>query len=114
MAGYFYETQAKPDFHQKLVDHFHIDLGKFLTVVMNPINYDTFFTEKSTPENRIKDPKGVYKKKQDVIDLLLRAKNCINKKERDELIEQAMAAFGKVISENSELKDKLVEALSIK
>lgn len=114
MAGYFYETQAKPGFHQKLIDHFHLDLGKFLTVEMNAINYDTFFTEFNNSSNRVKDPKGIYKKKQDVIDLLLRAKNSEDKQERDQLIDQAIGAFGKVISENSELKDKLVEALSQK
>lgn len=114
VAGYFYETQAKPGFHQKLIDHFHIDLGKFLTVEMNQINYDTFFEEVGRSISKVKEPKGVYQKKQDVIDLLLRAKNAENKKERDQLIEEAMGAFGKVISENSELKDKLVEALSQK
>jgi transcriptional regulator with XRE-family HTH domain len=31
VAGYFYETQPKPDFYERLGEEFQLDIGKFLT-----------------------------------------------------------------------------------
>ena len=111
VAGYFYKTQSKADFHQKLIDHFHIELGKFLTLEMNEINYESFFSTDFNTSATINEPPGFYETKSDVIGLLLQAKNSPDKTERDQLIDRAIGASGKLISENSELKDKLMESL---
>ncbi len=111
VAGYFYETQAKSDFHTKLVDHFHLDLGKFLTLEMNEMNYESFFTTISDDVSTINEPKENYGKRANAIDLLLRAKQTKGKDERDQLIDEAISVYGKLISENSQLKDQLMEAL---
>lgn len=113
VAGYFYKTQAKSDFHQRLVDHFHIDLGKFLTMEMNDVNYEYFFRQELKP-SEVKDPEAKYEKKIDAIDLLLKAKTEPNEVERNRMIDEVIGAYGKIISENVELKDKLMQSLNKK
>jgi predicted transcriptional regulator len=108
VAGYFYETQAKTEFNLKLSNEFHLDLGRFLTVEMDEINFQSFFTT-VTESNTLKEPSGAYY--QNVISLLIEAKSASDKTERDGLIDQAIDAYGKVISENGRLKDQLMEAL---
>ncbi len=114
VAGYFYETQAKADFHTKLIDHFHLDLGKFLTLEMNDMNYESFFSTASTEVSTIHEPEAEYGNSANAIELLLRAKQAETKIERDRLIDQAIGVYGTLISENSKLKDQLMEALKEK
>ena len=112
VAGYFYETQAKPNFYQSLKTQFHLDLGKFLSIEMNDENYESFFAV-DEQVTTVQDPKGKYSKSE-AIDLLLKAKHTENKSERDRLIDEAIVAYGKLINENSQLKDDLMESLKKK
>jgi len=114
VAGYFYETQAKSDFHKRLIRHFHLDLGKFLTLEMNDENYESFFATNSDELTTIQEPEEEYRKTINAIDLLLRAKQTDDKTERDQLIDQAISVYGQLISESSQLKDQLMKALQQK
>ena len=111
VAGYFYKTQAKSDFHNELVKHFHLDLGKFLTLEMDNDNYETFFSTESVGVDEIQEPEEEYGHRANAIDLLLRAKLTEDKEERDQLIDQAISTYGNLISENSQLKDQLMKIL---
>lgn len=113
VAGYFYETQAKHSFHQKLVDNFHIDLGKFLTVEMDAFNYDSFFHE-VVDQGMVGEPPLEYQRKKDPIPLLLKAKNSESKEERASLIEEAIEIYSEMATENSELKDQILEMIKEK
>ncbi|MEP1095369.1 MAG: hypothetical protein ABJG78_09685 [Cyclobacteriaceae bacterium] len=114
VAGYFYETQAKADFHKRLISHFHLDLGRFLTLEMDDENYESFFSTISDEITTIHEPEEEYKKTVNAIDLLLRAKQSEDKLERDQLIDQAISVYGQLISESSQLKDQLMKALQQK
>ncbi|MEQ9402905.1 MAG: helix-turn-helix transcriptional regulator [Cyclobacteriaceae bacterium] len=111
VAGYFYETQAKPDFHQKLINHFHIDLGKFLTLEMDDMNYESFFSPE-IESTLVSEPSGNYQKKIDAISLLLKIKHEPDPEIRSRLLDEVIGAYGQLISENMELKDKLMESLN--
>ena len=111
VAGYFYNTQAKSDFHGQLMNHFHIDLGRFLTIEMDEENYESFFSTSSDELTTIHEPEEEYKKTVNAIDLLLKAKQTNDKDERNQLIDQAISVYGQLISESSQLKDQLMEAL---
>ncbi len=108
VAGYFYQTQAKPDFQQKLSDQFHLDLGRFLTVEMDELNYPSFFLTNTFA--LAKEPRTFYGK-SGIIDVLVAAKHSDDKLERDKLIDEAIIQSGRLIEENSQLKDQLVEAI---
>ena len=110
VAGYFYETQAKTDFNQKLSEKFHLDLGKFLTVEMEDDNYMSFFTTTHEDSKLVMEPESSYRK-SDAIDLLLKAKKASTKDEQERLIEEAIVIYGKIMDENSRLKDELMEVL---
>lgn len=114
VAGYFYETQAKADFHSKLIHHFHLDLGKFLTIEMDEENYTSFFTTNLDGATTVQEPVEEYGKQANAIDLLLKAKQANDLVERNQLIDQAISVYGKLISENSQLKDQLMKALQDK
>lgn len=109
VAGYFYETQAKPDFHDKLREKFHLDLGKFLTIQMNDFNYNSFF-DNYDQGDLVSEPKSTYSK-SDIINLLLKAKKSSSTEERNQLIDEAIVLYGKIMDENSQLKDELVDSL---
>ncbi|MEP5072321.1 MAG: hypothetical protein ABJQ96_16700 [Crocinitomicaceae bacterium] len=108
VAGYFYETQAKPDFHQKLSEQFNLNLGKFLTLEMNDLNFETFFNP-SGPA--IASEPDEHYGKSGAIELLQNAKNAENEEERNKLINEAIVLFERLADKNSELKDQLIEAL---
>ncbi len=108
VAGYFYETQAKPDFHQKLSEQFNLNLGKFLTLEMNDLNFETFFNP--TGPAIVNEPDEPYGK-SGAIELLQKAKNVENSEERNNLINEAIVLFERLADKNSELKDELIEAL---
>lgn len=108
VAGYFYKTQAKPPFHQKLSEHFNLNLGKFLTLEMNDINFETFFN--STGGLLVNEPEEHYGK-SGAIELLQKAKDTDSKELRDKLIDDAIVLYEQMKDKNSELKDELIEAL---
>lgn len=106
VAGYFYETQAKPDFYEKLGELFQLNIGRFLTIEMTEENYDSFFeTEYEQSLNLVADAKGDYHTKASLIDLLMQIKNTEDKEEKDQLIDLAIKIYGRVLEENSRLKD---------
>lgn len=105
VAGYFYETQAKPAFHQKLSEQFNLNLGKFLTLEMNDLNFETFFnSSQSSMAGESSEPYGA-------IELLQRAKSASSDEKRNELIDKAIVLYERLFDKNSELKDELIEAL---
>ncbi len=108
VAGYFYETQAKPAFHQKLSEQFDLNLGKFLTLEMNDLNFETFFnTSESTSLSEPKVPYG----NSGPIEILQKAKHATKDEERSDLIDEAIILYEKLMAKNSQLKDELIEAL---
>ena len=108
VAGYFYKTQAKPPFHQKLSEHFNLNLGKFLTLEMNDINFETFFN--SAGSLLVSEPEGYYGK-TGAIELLQKAKEADSKEVRDKLIDEAIVLYEQIKDRNSELKDELISTL---
>lgn len=106
VAGYFYETQAKPDFHQKLSEHFNLNLGQFLTLEMNDLNFETFFNSSQS----VNEPAETYGK-TGAIELLQKAKGAETEEARNRLIDEAILIFERLTDKNSELKDELIEAL---
>ncbi|MEO9870261.1 hypothetical protein [Ekhidna sp.] len=107
VAGYFYETQAKPEFYEKLGEKFQLNIGKFLTVEMSDDNYDSFFTGASVDNHTdgVAESPGEYQKKSKVLDLLIQVKNSEDLSERDQLLDEIIKLYGKVLDENSKLKD---------
>lgn len=108
VAGYFYETQAKPAFHQKLSEQFNLNLGKFLTLEMNDLNFETFFT--TSEFMSLAEPEEQYGI-TGPIELLQRAKSAETNDERDKLIDEAIIQCERMMDKNSQLKDELIEAL---
>lgn len=108
VAGYFYETQAKPAFHQKLSEHFNLNLGMFLTKEMNDLNFETFFEPSGSATAN--EPEMQYGS-LGPIELLQKAKEAETAEQRDELINSAIVLFERMKDRNSELKDELIEAL---
>ena len=108
VAGYFYETQAKPEFHQNLSEQFNLNLGKFLTLEMNELNFESFFN--ADGDSRVGEPKQVYGN-TGAIELLQQAKNAATEQQRNALIDQAIVLFERLNDKNSELKDELIDAL---
>ncbi|MEO9485770.1 MAG: hypothetical protein ABJG47_20100 [Ekhidna sp.] len=108
VAGYFYETQAKPAFHQKLSEQFNLNVGKFLTREMNDLNFETFFN--SVGATIANEPEEAYGK-AGAIKLLQKAKDAENEEKRNKLIDEAMVLFERLANKNSELKDELIKAL---
>lgn len=109
VSGYFYETQPKPDFYEKLGEKFDLDIGKFLTVEMNDDNYVSFFLVDF-------DQKGTsIGDKTTVLELLVRLKNTLDQEERNVLIDELILVYDKnqakleqLKDQNSELKDQLI------
>lgn len=108
VAGYFYETQAKPAFHQKLSEQFNLNLGQFLTREMNDLNFETFFN--SPGSAIVNEPEPAYGK-SGAIELLQKAKNADSDELRNKLIDEAIVLYEHLFDRNSELKDELIEAL---
>ena len=108
VAGYFYETQAKPDFHQKLSEQFNLNLGKFLTREMNDSNFETFFYP--VDKEVVNDPQEPYGK-LGAIEALQKAKNAGTDEERNKFIDEAIIIYERLMDTNSKLKDELMEAL---
>lgn len=108
VAGYFYETQAKPAFHQKLSEQFNLNLGKFLTLEMNDLNFETFFY--SNEPTAVSEPEERYGK-SGPIEILQKAKNADTLDQRAKLIDEAIILYERMMDKNSQLKDELMEAL---
>ncbi|WP_462252323.1 hypothetical protein [Ekhidna sp.] len=108
VAGYFYETQAKPAFHQKLSEQFDLNLGKFLTLEMSDLNFETFFN--SSGSTSLSEPKVPYGN-SGPIEILQKAKQATRDEERSDLIDEAIILYEKLMAKNSQLKDELIEAL---
>lgn len=109
IAGYFYETQAKPDFYEQLGEVLGVDIGKFLTVSMNDDNYSSFFTHAEGDHQQVPavaESAADYSKKSAVLDLLLKVKQASDATNRGQLIDTIIRLYGKVLDENSELKDE--------
>lgn len=108
IAGYFYETQAKPNFYEQLGEVLDVDMGKFLTVTMTDENYSSFFSKSDTSEipSGFAEGTGDYNKKSTVFDLLLKAKSATDPQIRSQLLDTIIRLYGKVLDENSELKDE--------
>ncbi len=109
VAGYFYETQSKPNFHHKLAEQFHLDLGKFLTLEMNEVNYESFFTTKNDQITTVQEPDEDYGKRMNAIDLLLKAKRTEDKTTRDKLIDEALSAYMKALDRNDTLREEILK-----
>lgn len=105
VAGYFYETQARPDFYDKLGEKFGLNIGRFLTLEMNDESYASFFEEDLTVVGSVAEEKGIYQRNSKVLDLLIQVKNCDDPKKRDEILDEVIKLYGKVMDENSSLKD---------
>lgn len=105
VAGYFYETQAKPDFYERLGEKFQLNIGKFLTIEMNDHNYDSFFLDRNSDIQLVEESQGEYQTKSRVFDLLIRVKNTEDEQERNRLLDEIVKLYGKVLDENSRLKD---------
>ncbi len=106
VAGYFYETQARPDFYKKLGELFQLNVGRFLTIEMTDANYDSFFNkEGQSSPNMVAESAGEYHTKSSLIDLLIQVKKASDKNEIDRLLDEAIQLYGKVLDENSRLKD---------
>lgn len=105
VAGYFYETQAKPEFYEKLGEKFSLNMGRFLTVEMNETNYDSFFGPGNEEYSYVAESREKYGSKSDLIDILMRVKNSDDKDEINSLLDEAIQLYGKVLDENSQLKD---------
>jgi len=103
VAGYFYDTTPKIEFQNRFALKFNIDLGKFLTIEMDEDNYPDFFVKKDI--NMVSEGEGTYNKKSELIDLLIQIKTTENKSEVSRLVDDAIRIYGKVIDENSRLKD---------
>ena len=104
VAGYFYETQPKRDFHEQLSDYFNLNLGRFLTIEMNEANYESFFLDEERAQT-VAEGSGEYQKKSDLIDLLIKAKNAEDQAEVSRLVDEAIKLYGKVLDENSQLRE---------
>ncbi len=105
VAGYFYETQARPDFYNKLGEKFGLNIGRFLTIEMNDENYTSFFEKDSTIIGSVAEEKVIYQRNSTVLDLLIQVKNCDDSRKRDEILDEVIKLYGKIIDENSSLKD---------
>ena len=108
VAGYFYETQAKPVFHQRLSKQFDLNLGKFLTLEMNHLNYESFFN--SAVFESIREPEEPYGI-VGAIEILQKAKNAETTEQCNKLIDEAIIIYERLLDKNSKLKDELMEAL---
>ncbi|WP_436515210.1 hypothetical protein [Ekhidna sp. To15] len=108
VAGYFYETQAKSTFHQKLSEQFNLNLGKFLTLEMNDLNFETFFD--SSTSAMVNEPAQTYGK-SGAIELLQKAKNADSDEQRNKFIDEAIILYERLFDRNSELKDELIAVL---
>ena len=104
IAGYFYKTQAKQEFHDCLAEEFDLNVGRFLTVVMTHENYDSFFISTDTSPKAAEE-QGYYTIKSDLINLLIQAKSEEEKSKKELLIDRALLLYGKILDENSRLKD---------
>lgn len=104
VSGYFYETTPKAEFQKRFSSKFNIDLGLFLTLEMNEDNYLTFFVGQA-PVDVVAERQGVYHRKSELIDLLLKAKDTDDKGQINRLLDEAIRLYGKVLDENSQLKD---------
>ncbi len=106
VAGYFYETQAKPDFYEKLGREFDLNIGKFLTVEMNDSNYDSFFQKENSLDHQlVTEYAGEFHSKSKLFDLLILVKNSKDEQVRNHLLDEAVKLYGRVLDENSKLKD---------
>ena len=106
VAGYFYETQARPDFYEKLGELFQLNVGRFLTIEMTDENYASFFdSDGQESTNMVAESSGDYQTKSTLIDLLMQVKETENKEEKNRLLDEAIRLYGKVLDENSRLKD---------
>ena len=106
VAGYFYETQARPEFHEKLGELFQLNVGRFLTIEITDDNYDSFFDNQSQESlNVVAESSEDYQIKSTLIDVLMRVKNAESQEEKNRLIDEAIQLYGKVLDENSRLKD---------
>lgn len=106
VAGYFYETQARPEFYEKLGELFQLNIGRFLTVEMKDHNYDSFFEkENENLVDLVAESRGDYQTKSGLIDLLVKVKNTKDREEVNKLLDEAIQLYGKVLDENSRLKD---------
>jgi transcriptional regulator with XRE-family HTH domain len=119
VAGYFYETQPKPEFFEKLREKFDLDIGKFLSEEMGDANYSAFFVSGEDQENSQFDSSIGQKKKPNTLDILMELKRSSEKEDRDELIDHLILIHGRTLDEinhlkdnNSRLKDQLIEMMS--
>lgn len=106
VSGYFYKTQARPDFYNKLGEKFGLNMGKFLTLEMNDDNYDSFFGIADEEINYVAEGTESYGKKSDLIEILMQVKQSDDKEEINQLLDEAIRLYGKVLDENSLLKDR--------
>ena len=104
VAGYFYNTTLKIEFQNRFAARFSIDLGRFLSIEMSEDNYHSFFT-KAGNTHGVAEDEEFYSKKSEVIDLLMKAKKEKDKLEGNRLIDEAIRLYGKILDENSRLKD---------
>lgn len=111
VAGYFYNTTPKIEFQNRFASKFHIDLGRFLSIEMNEENYYSFFNA-SEAADAVAESKGTYSNKSQLIDLLLQAKEVKDKSEINRLIDESIRLYGKILDENSQLKDANIELKS--
>ncbi|MEM6829681.1 MAG: helix-turn-helix transcriptional regulator [Bacteroidota bacterium] len=107
VSGYFYKTQAKPDFQKKIAEAFNLDWGRYLTIKMNDFNFESFFL---ISDSHVKEPEPFYHN-SGILNVLIRAKNSEDKHERDQLIDEAISLAGRLMEESSRLNNELVKAM---
>ena len=105
VAGYFYETQPRPDFYEEMGEKFSLNIGRFLTVEMSEENYESFFIFGSEPFSQVAESTEQYGRKSELIDLLMRVKDSEDRQETNRLLDEAIKLYGKVLDENNHLKD---------
>lgn len=116
LAAYEYESaDAKPDFYQLLAKKYHIDINKFLTVVMNDDNYLSFFTTNSIADSlaeegltQANEDPGSYKKVT-MSGLLNEIRKENDPEIRSRLIDRITIMIGRLEDEKDEVKNELLD-----
>lgn len=107
VAEYLKKSMAKPDFLQKLVDKFGIDLNMFLTIELDDHNYSRLFTSKS--EGTVNEPSGEYNTVADFFEVVEQLRTEQDPRVREKLIQGIIKIHAHQQDAINALKDEIMK-----
>jgi|GEM_PF-5361894 len=112
LAAYEENAHARPEFYEKLVVNYSINMQKFLFIEMNDDNYSSFFTTNQDDESTslVMEPEASYQKK-DMAWLLNQVRNENDKATRAQLVDSLNIMIGKLEDEKNEVQTDLMNLL---